>query len=165
MDAGAYFSGLGFVWDGIFVVWALLSWRVVTRGYFRTTVMAADPFWGWAGRYLSEAMLVALYRASYFFGIARWAAWLVWAHVVRSFAFDLRWGGPRWVPRVNARELNAASACKCPGCCSMKPRLGVYGAVVACVWVKGGTRSLREALRSAPPRPKRPRLPRLLKKR
>ena len=34
-DAGAYFSGLGFVWDGIFVVWALLSWRVLTRAYFQ----------------------------------------------------------------------------------------------------------------------------------
>ena len=58
-DAGAYFSGLGFVWDGVFVVWGILSWRVLTRGYFRTTVMAAEPFWGWAGRYLSETTLVA----------------------------------------------------------------------------------------------------------
>ncbi len=61
-DAGAYYSGLGFVWDGVFVVWGILSWRVLTRGYFRTTVMAADPFWQWAGRYLSETTLVALYR-------------------------------------------------------------------------------------------------------
>ncbi len=50
VDAGAYFSGLGFVWDGVFVVWAILSWRVLTRGYFRETVMAADPFWRWAGQ-------------------------------------------------------------------------------------------------------------------
>ena len=99
-DAGAYFSGLGFVWDGVFVVWGILSWRVLTRGYFRTTVMAADPFWNWAGRYLSESTLVALYRASFFYGVCRWTAWLIWAHVVRSFTFDLRWGGPRWVPRV-----------------------------------------------------------------
>ena len=62
VDAGAYFSGLGFVWDGVFVVWAILSWRVLTRGYFRETVMAADPFWRWAGRYVSETMLVAMYR-------------------------------------------------------------------------------------------------------
>ena len=32
IDAGAYFSGLGFVWDGVFVVWGILSWRVLTRG-------------------------------------------------------------------------------------------------------------------------------------
>ena len=107
VDAGAYFSGLGFVWDGVFVVWAILSWRVLTRGYFRTTVMSADPFWRWAGRHLSETTLVALYRASFFYGVARWTAWLIWAHVVRSFAFDLRWGGPRWVPRVFADELNS----------------------------------------------------------
>ena len=41
VDAGAYFSGLGFVWDGVFVVWALLSWRVITRAYFRETIVAA----------------------------------------------------------------------------------------------------------------------------
>ena len=55
---------------------------------------------------MSETTLVALYRASFFYGVARWTAWLIWAHVVRSFAFDLRWGGPRWVPRIYARELN-----------------------------------------------------------
>ena len=83
VDAGAYFSGLGFVWDGVFVVWALLSWRVITRAYFRETIVAADPFWSWAGRYVSENVLIVLYRASYFYGIARWTAWLIWAHVVR----------------------------------------------------------------------------------
>jgi hypothetical protein len=163
-DAGAYFSGLGFVWDGVFVVWALLSWRVITRGYFRTTVMAADPFWSWAGRYLSETTLVALYRASYFYGIVRWTAWLIWAHVVRSFAFDLRWGGPRWVPRVYARELNAATACRCPGCCSMKPRLGFYGVVAVCAWTKGHSGSVRDTLRAAPKRRKARRRHRTLKK-
>ena len=63
VDAGAYFSGLGFVWDGVFVVWALLSWRVITRAYFRETIVAADPFWRWAGRYVSENVLIVLYRA------------------------------------------------------------------------------------------------------
>ncbi len=43
MDAGAYFSGLGFVWDGVFVVWAILSWRVITRAYFRETIVARRP--------------------------------------------------------------------------------------------------------------------------
>jgi len=136
-------------------VWGILSWRVLTRGYFRTTVMAADPFWGWAGRYLSETTLVALYRASFFYGVARWTAWLIWAHVVRSFAFDLRWGGPRWVPRVYADELNSAPACKCPGCCSMKPRVGFYGAVAVCAYTKGRVSSVRQALRLAPPRSRR----------
>ena len=106
VDAGAYFSGLGFVWDGVFVVWALLSWRVITRAYFRETIVADVPFWRWAGRYVSENVLIALYRASYFYGIARWTAWLIPAHVVRNFAFDLRWGGPHWAPRVYADEQN-----------------------------------------------------------
>ena len=113
---------------------------MITRAYFRETIVAADPFWRWAGRYVSENVLIALYRASYFYGIARWTAWLIWAHVVRNFAFDLRWGGPRWVPRVYADELNAAPACKCPGCCSMKPRLGFYAVVGAIAWVKKQSR-------------------------
>jgi hypothetical protein len=167
VDAGAYFSGLGFVWDGVFVVWAILSWRVITRGYFRETVAAADPFWRWAGKYLSETTLVALYRASYFYGIARWTAWLIWAHVVRSFAIDLRWGGPRWVDRVYADELNGAGAsCKCPGCCSMRPRLGFYGVVAACAVAKGRAPSIRALLAEAPRRPGRRRWPkRRLKRR
>jgi hypothetical protein len=120
------------VWDGIFVVWAILGWRVLTRGYFRATVMTVDPFWRWAGRYLSETTLVALYRASFFYGVARWTAWLICAHVVRSFTLDLRWGGPMWVPRIYAAELNSAPACRSPNCCAMKARLGFYGAVAVC---------------------------------
>jgi membrane-bound metal-dependent hydrolase YbcI (DUF457 family) len=127
VDAGAYFSGLGFVWDGVFVVWAILSWRVITRAYFMETIVAADPFWRWAGRYVSESVLIVLYRASYFYGIARWTAWLIWAHVVRSFAFDLRWGGPRWVPRVFAEDLNAAPV---PG------RPAIYAFVGAIAWAR-----------------------------
>ena len=74
-------------------------------------------------------------------------------------------GGPRWVPRVYARDLNesvGASACKCPGCCSMKPRLGFYGVVAVCAVAKGRTSSLRELWREAP-RPRR-RLRRFLKR-
>ena len=152
IDAGAYYSGLGFVWDGVFVVWGILSWRVLTRGYFRETVAVADPFWSWAGRYLSERTLVTLYRTSFFYGIARWTAWLIWAHVVRNFAFDIRWGGPRWVPRIYSDQLNSAPACRCPGCCSMRPRLGFYGAVAVCAVVKGRSSSLRRTLADAPPR-------------
>ena len=61
------------------MVWALLSWQILTRRYFRDTIVQADPFWGWAGRYVSETALVALYRTSYFYGVARWTAWLIWA--------------------------------------------------------------------------------------
>ena len=96
-DAGAYYSGLGWVWDGVWVVYGLFAWRVLTRAYFRETIVPVAPFWGWAGRFLPETALVALYRASFFYGVARWLAWLVWAHVLNSYEFDLSWGGPHWV--------------------------------------------------------------------
>jgi membrane-bound metal-dependent hydrolase YbcI (DUF457 family) len=133
-DAGAYFSGLGFVWDGVWLVWGVLSWRVLTRAYFRDTIMQADPVWRKASRFLPETALVAIYRISFFYGACRWVAWLIWAHVVRSFAFDLSWGGPRWVPAVRSKDLNAAS-CPCPSCSSASPKLmlavaiGVVGRV------------------------------------
>ena len=38
-----------------------------------------------------------LYRAMFFYGIARWVAWLVWAHVFNDYPFDLSWGGPHFV--------------------------------------------------------------------
>jgi hypothetical protein len=101
-----------------------------TREYFRSTIVPADPFWRWAGRYLSETTLVALYRASFFYGVARWVAWLIWAHLVRSFAFDFTWGGPKWVDAVHAKDLNA-SGCGCPSCCSASPKLALTVAVAA----------------------------------
>jgi hypothetical protein len=136
-DAGAYFSGLGFVWDGIFVVWGLLSWRVLTRAYFRQTIAVADPFWGWAGRYLSEPVLLALYRASFFYGICRWAAWLIWAHVVHSYPFDLSWGGPHWVDAVHASELNSLGFCPCASCSATSSKLTVYAAIAIVARARG----------------------------
>lgn len=96
-DAGAYFSGLGFVWDGVWVVYGAINWRVLRRSYFQSTIVPADPIWGWGARFLPEAALLALYRASFFYGTTRWVAWLLWAHVLHSFEFDLSWGGPHWV--------------------------------------------------------------------
>jgi membrane-bound metal-dependent hydrolase YbcI (DUF457 family) len=135
-DAGAYFSGLGFVWDGIWLLWAALSWRVLTRAYFRETVMQADPFWRWAGRSLSETVLIAVYRAAFFYGACRWVAWLAWAHLVRSFAFDFSWGGPKWVPAVRPSDVNTAGACKCPSCTAASPKLVLYGAVAVAARIK-----------------------------
>lgn len=100
-DAAAYHSGLGFVWDGAWVVYGLIAWRVLTRAYFRETVVPADPFWRWAGSRLRETALLSLYRASFFYGTARWTAWLLWAHVLHDYPFDLSWGGPDWVPKVD----------------------------------------------------------------
>ncbi len=151
-DAGAYFSGLGFVWDGIFVVWGLVSWRVLTRTYFRTTVARADPFWGWAGRYLPEAALIILYRTSFFYGICRWLAWFLWAHLVRAFPLDLSWGGPKWVPAMRASELNASpcAGCRCPTCGASSPKLLMYGAVAVIARLRGATGSVGQLLDESP---------------
>jgi membrane-bound metal-dependent hydrolase YbcI (DUF457 family) len=96
-DAAAYFSGLGFVWDGVWVLYGLLAWRVLTRGYFRETIVPADPVWRWMGRALPETALLAIYRVSFFYGTTRWIAWLIWAHVLHDYEFDFSWGGPDWV--------------------------------------------------------------------
>ena len=101
LDAAAYFSGLGFVWDGVWVGYGLMRWHVVTRSYFQDTIMPADPLWGWAGRFLPETALLALYRTSYFYGMTRWCAWLIWAHLLNDYAFDLSWGGPYWAPALS----------------------------------------------------------------
>jgi hypothetical protein len=99
-DAAAYHSGLGFVWDGVWVLYGLFAWRVFTHTYFRETIAPADPFWRWAGRRVPETALLTLYRASFFYGATRWAAWLIWAHVVHDFPFDFSLEGPHWVPAV-----------------------------------------------------------------
>ena len=101
LDGAAYFSGLGFVWDGFWVSYGLFRWHVLKREYFYETIVVADPIWSWAGRYLPEPALLALYRASFFYGITRWATWLLWAHVVNDYAFDISWGGPHWASAVS----------------------------------------------------------------
>jgi membrane-bound metal-dependent hydrolase YbcI (DUF457 family) len=96
-DAAAYFSGLGFVWDSFWLVCALLSWRVLKADYFRSVIVPADPVWQRLETRLPETALLALYRAMFFYGFARLTAWLIWAHVVNDYPFDLSWGGPYWV--------------------------------------------------------------------
>lgn len=133
VDAGAYYSGLGFVWDAIWLAWAMVSWRVLTREYFRREVLVADPFFKWADRTISEATMLVLYRAAFFYGATRLIAWSIWAHVVHSFPLDLRWGGPHWVHAIHSSDLNAAAACPCPCCRAAKPRLAMYGGLVLAV--------------------------------
>jgi membrane-bound metal-dependent hydrolase YbcI (DUF457 family) len=140
IDAGAYFSGLGFAWDGIWVVWACLSWRVLTAEYYRREVVAGDPFFRWAGKTLSEPLLLAIYRAAFFYGICRWIAWTFWAHVIHSFRLDLSWGGPHWVHALHPSDLNNGSllgaGCQCPCCRAAQPKMFMYGFVVVAVRAK-----------------------------
>lgn len=97
VDAAAYFSGLGGIWDAFWIVYGLFSWRVLTRDYFERYVVPADRFWGWAGQHVSQTVLLTLYRAAFFYGTARWVAWTLWAHVLNDYPYDLSWGGPHWI--------------------------------------------------------------------
>ena len=96
LDGKAYFSSLGFVWDGFWILMVLLNHKVLRAEYFRTSVVT-DPLWGFLGRWMPEHALLALYRGAFFFGVCRWTAWLIWVHVLHDNAFDLSWGGPSWV--------------------------------------------------------------------
>jgi membrane-bound metal-dependent hydrolase YbcI (DUF457 family) len=118
LDAGAYFSGLGFVWDGIWIAMGLINWRVLTRDYFYTNIRPVDPSWQWMGQRLPEPAVLALYRGSFCWGTFRWTAWVIWAHVIENFPFSLEWGGPAWVPDVGdvVRRL-----CTCPCGCGGAP--------------------------------------------
>jgi hypothetical protein len=93
------------VWDGFWVVCALLSWRVMTAKYFREVIVPADPLV--LGRLVQrwpEGLVLTLYRALFFYGIARWTAWLIYAHVANDYPFDLSWGGPHWVEAAQPED-------------------------------------------------------------
>jgi hypothetical protein len=96
-DAAAYFSGLGGMWDLVFIVYGLINWRLLTRSYFRETIVKADGFWTKAGRVVPETGLLTLYRFAFFYGTCRWIAWTIWAHGIHHYPYDLTWGGPHWV--------------------------------------------------------------------
>jgi membrane-bound metal-dependent hydrolase YbcI (DUF457 family) len=102
LDAAAYYSGLGGMWDLLWLILGLLCWRVLTRDYFHARIVPADSFWPWAGRWLPEDALLAVYRGAFFFGACRWITWMIWAHVVHHYPFDLSWGGPHWVPTAHS---------------------------------------------------------------
>jgi len=108
LDAAAYYSSLGLVMDLFWLAVVLASWRVLTREYWRTQVVPADPQnWAWLGRFLPERGLLALYRGTFFYGVARLVAWSTWAHVVarpvingvehHGYPYDLSWTGPWWM--------------------------------------------------------------------
>jgi membrane-bound metal-dependent hydrolase YbcI (DUF457 family) len=108
LDAAAYYSSLGLVMDLFWLVVVLISWRVLTRDYWRTVIVPSDPH-GWAalGRVMPERALLAVYRATFFYGIARMTAWSAWARFVArpvidgaeriGFPIDLTWNAPWWL--------------------------------------------------------------------
>lgn len=113
LDAAAYYSSLGLAMDLLWLGVVLASWRVLTREYWRTQIVPADPhIWSWLATRLPERALLALYRATFFYGLCRLLAWSGWAHVLatpviegvkrRGYPFDLSWTGPWW---LDARSL------------------------------------------------------------
>jgi hypothetical protein len=96
-DAAAYFSGLGSMWDLVWILYGVYAWRVLTSEYFNSYIFPVERSWSWAHRLLPRAGLLALYRAAFFYGTCRWIAWTIWAHVIHHYPYDLSWGGPHWV--------------------------------------------------------------------
>ncbi|MFN8108976.1 MAG: metal-dependent hydrolase [Thermoleophilia bacterium] len=105
VDAIAYYTSLGGVWDTLWALWLLWNWRILTTEFFRREVYPKDPFWGWLNRLIPETGLLTLYRASAFFGIASIMGWYAWALAVNNFHASLDWsiGGPQWTPRIGPR--------------------------------------------------------------
>lgn len=100
VDAAAYYSGLGFVWDSLWVVLALACLPILRRSYFRERIAPRDGFWAWSARWLPEDGLLVLYRGALFFGVCRFATWMLWAHALHHYSFDPTWGGPHWAHAV-----------------------------------------------------------------
>ena len=117
LDAAAYYSSLGLVMDLLWLGVVLYSWRVLTRDYWRTNIVPADAhLWAKLGRWLPERGLLALYRATFFFGLCRLVGWNLYAHVVatptingvkrRGYPFDLTWTGPWWIKARSLPHVN-----------------------------------------------------------
>jgi hypothetical protein len=119
LDGAAYYSSWGFVMDAVWFVLALTGWRCLTRAYWKQSIVGADPKpWAWLGRWLPERALVTLYRAWFIYATTRLIAWTLWAHVLEDFEWDLRWGGPYWIPQAvlsHPAPLAAAVAVLCGG--------------------------------------------------
>jgi len=96
-DAAAYYSGLGWVWDGVWLALVLWNWRTLTGAYFHTQVLPGDVSLQALQRRFSSTAVLVLYRVAFLYGACRWAGWLIWAHVIHHYPFDLTWGGPHWV--------------------------------------------------------------------
>lgn len=113
LDAASYYSSLGLAMDLFWLVVVLCSWRVLTREYWRTQIVPADPhIWSWLGQRLPDRALLAIYRATFFYGVCRMLAWSGWAHLLarpvidgvthHGYPYDLSWTGPWW---IDARSL------------------------------------------------------------
>ncbi len=109
LDAAAYYSSLGLAMDVFWLFVVLFSWRVLTREHWRTEIVPPDArIWAWFGRWLPERGLLALYRATFFYGLCRMISWSAWARLfadpeqVRPSSTS-RHVASRWTCRGRAR--------------------------------------------------------------
>lgn len=101
MDGMAYYSSLGLVMDLATLALVLLSWKVLRRDFFYSTVLPKDPVMKFLRPRVPDRALLAVYRFGFMFGLTRLAAWVIFAHVLHSNPFDLSWGGPFWVDAIH----------------------------------------------------------------
>ena len=78
-DAIAYYTSLGGVWDIFWAVWLAFRWRDFTSEYFHREVVPRDTFWLWLRTKASDDVMLTVYRASAFFGVASIIGWYIWA--------------------------------------------------------------------------------------
>lgn len=110
LDARAYYSSFGFVMDAVWLVILLMTPKVLSERYWRDVVVPADAkVWTWLGRRFPERALLAIYRATFFYGLTRMIAWTGWAHLLNPDplrGWDLTWTGPDWIPAFTLSDLS-----------------------------------------------------------
>jgi len=101
-DAIAYYTSLGGVWDVLWAAWLAMHWRMFTARHFEAEIVPRDSFWLWMRTKVSLPVMLTVYRASAFFGVASILGWYIWALAINDFHAALDWsiGGPQWAPRV-----------------------------------------------------------------
>jgi hypothetical protein len=103
LDAIAYYTSFGGVWDVLWAIWLACHWRMLTSAYFWKEIVPSDTFWAWLGRkrWGKDWVMLTVYRASAFFGFASIIGWFVWTLVVNDIHNSLSWvwSGPSWAPR------------------------------------------------------------------
>lgn len=105
-DASAYYSSLGGVWDGLWLLSCIANIRIFTRDYFFNEIAPHDPVWSWLQRRfaLKVGTLLAIYRAYFVYGASRVVGWTLWARLMNPArgrdAVDITWGGPYWVDKA-----------------------------------------------------------------
>lgn len=99
-DAVAYYTSLGGVWDLLWVGWLAFNWRALTTRHFWAEIAPRDAFWPWLHRKTNPIVVLTVYRAAAFFGVASTFGWIIWALFVNDFMPHLDWsiGGPKWAP-------------------------------------------------------------------